>query len=50
MIELLMVANTVMKWLALLVLGAGAVGSLVLVVVVLYWCWRADDDRAINGR
>jgi len=50
MIELLLVANVLTKWLALLVLGAGAVGSLVLVVVVLYWCWRADDDRTTTGR
>ena len=50
MIEILLVANALTKWLAILVLGAGAVGSLVLVVVVLYWCWRADDDRAITRR
>ena len=42
MIELLLVANALTKWLALLVLGACAVGSIILVVVVLHWCCERD--------
>jgi len=45
-----MIASELFKWLALVILGAGAIGSLVLVGIVLYWCWGCSNDRSTNDR